>query len=95
LQLGEVAEIEAQKFSFAQKFNRRTTAEFSTKPAILPNCCYKLAFFSVWLFVNCSAYIFVGIVRIFVVVETLSNTPVLIIAFANISITGTETLLPN
>ena len=32
LQLGEVAEIEAQMFSFAQKFNRRTTVEFSTKP---------------------------------------------------------------
>jgi hypothetical protein len=40
LQLGEVAEIEAQMFSFAQKFNRRTAVDFSTKPAILPNCCY-------------------------------------------------------
>jgi hypothetical protein len=39
LQLGEVAEIEAQLFSFAQKFNRRTAVEFSTEPAILPNCC--------------------------------------------------------
>ena len=39
LQLGEVAEIEAQMFSFAQMFNRRTAVEFSTKPAILPNCC--------------------------------------------------------
>ena len=38
-QLGEVAEIEAQMFSFAQKFNRRTVVEFSTEPAILPNCC--------------------------------------------------------
>jgi len=45
LQLGEVAKIEAQMFSFAQKFNRRTAVEFSTKPAILPNCCYLLAFF--------------------------------------------------
>ena len=43
LQLGEVAEIEAQMFSFAQKFNRRTAVEFSTKPAILPNCCYRQA----------------------------------------------------
>jgi len=41
LQLGEVAEIEAQMFCFAQKFNRRTAVEFSTKPAILPNCCYQ------------------------------------------------------
>jgi hypothetical protein len=40
LQLGEVAEIEAQMSSFAQKFNRRTTVEFGTEPAILPNCCY-------------------------------------------------------
>ena len=47
LQLGEVAEIEAQMFSFAQKFNRRTELEFSTEPAILPNCCYLLCCF--WL----------------------------------------------
>ena len=45
LQLGEVAEIEAQMFSFAQKFNRRTAVEFSTEPAILPNCCYMKALF--------------------------------------------------
>jgi hypothetical protein len=37
LELGAVAEIEAQNFNFAQKLNRRTTVEFSTKPAILPN----------------------------------------------------------
>ena len=43
LQLGEVADFEAQMISFAQKFNRRTTVEFSTKPAILPNCCYAFA----------------------------------------------------
>jgi hypothetical protein len=42
LQLGEVAENEAQIFNFAQEFNRRTAVEFSTKPAILPNCCYLL-----------------------------------------------------
>ena len=34
-----MAEIEAQMFSFAQKFNRRTELELSTEPAILPNCC--------------------------------------------------------
>jgi len=45
-QLGEVAEIEAQMFSFVQKFNRRTAVEFSTEPAILPNCCYAQWFFS-------------------------------------------------
>jgi hypothetical protein len=39
LRLGDVAEIEAQKFSFAQKFNRRTELEFSTSAAILPNRC--------------------------------------------------------
>jgi hypothetical protein len=38
LQLGEVAEIEAQMFGFVQNFNRRTAVEFSTEPAILPNC---------------------------------------------------------
>jgi len=37
--LGEVAEIEAQMFGFAQKFNRRTAVEFCTKPAILQNLC--------------------------------------------------------
>jgi hypothetical protein len=39
LRLGDVAEIEAQKLSFAQKFNRRTELEFSTSAAILPNRC--------------------------------------------------------
>ena len=39
LQLGEVAEIEAQMFNFVKMFNRRTAVEFSTEPAILPNCC--------------------------------------------------------
>jgi hypothetical protein len=37
--LGDVAEIEAQMFSFAQKFNRRTELKFSTSAAILPNRC--------------------------------------------------------
>jgi len=32
-----VAEIEAQMFSFVQKFNRRTELEYSAKSAILPN----------------------------------------------------------
>jgi len=40
-----VAEIEAQMFSFAIKFNRRTAVEFSTKPAILPNCLLCAALF--------------------------------------------------
>jgi len=35
--LGDVAEIEAQNFNFALKFNWKTELEFSTKPAILPN----------------------------------------------------------
>jgi hypothetical protein len=34
-----VAAIEAQMFSFVQKFNRRAELEFNTKPAILQNCC--------------------------------------------------------
>ena len=42
LRLGDVAEIEAQMFSFAQKFNRKTELEFSTSAAILTNrCCTK------------------------------------------------------
>jgi len=39
LQLGEVAEIEAQMFGFAQMFNRRIAVDFSTEPAILQNRC--------------------------------------------------------
>jgi hypothetical protein len=46
LQLGEVAEIEAQMFSFAQKLYRRIELEFGTEPAILPNCCYHQCFFT-------------------------------------------------
>ena len=34
-----MAEIEGQMLGLAQKFNRITAVEFSTKPAILPNCC--------------------------------------------------------
>ena len=37
--LGDVAEIEARMFSFAQKFNRGTELEFSTSAAVLPNRC--------------------------------------------------------
>jgi hypothetical protein len=47
LQLGAVAVIEAQMFIFAQKFNRRTTVEFSTEPAILPNCCCAFVFLKI------------------------------------------------
>ena len=39
LQLGEVADLEAQMFNLAQTFIRNPDAQFSTKPAILPNCC--------------------------------------------------------
>ena len=41
LQLGEVAEIEGQMLGLAQKFNRITAVEFSTKPAILPSIYVK------------------------------------------------------
>jgi hypothetical protein len=41
LQLGEVAEIEAQMFSFARMLNRSTTVEFSNEPAILPSIYVK------------------------------------------------------
>jgi len=39
LQLGEVAEIEAQMFGLALHFNKCTDVQFTTKTAILPNCC--------------------------------------------------------
>jgi hypothetical protein len=47
LQLGAVAKIEAKMIIFAQKFNRRTTVEFSTEPAILPNCCCAFVFLKI------------------------------------------------
>jgi hypothetical protein len=50
LQLSEVAEIETQMFSFALKFNQRTAVEFSTEPAILPNCLLAVVLFSVFSF---------------------------------------------
>jgi hypothetical protein len=40
LQIGEVAEIEAQMFGLALHFNRCTYVQLTTKTAILPNCCY-------------------------------------------------------
>ena len=39
LQLGEVADLEALTFNLAQMFIRIPNVQFSTKPAILPNCC--------------------------------------------------------
>jgi len=42
-----VAEIEVQMFSFVQMFNQRTTVEFSTEPAILPNCLLPVGLLSV------------------------------------------------
>jgi hypothetical protein len=39
LQLGEVADLEAQMFNLVQMFIRNPNVQFSTEPAILPNCC--------------------------------------------------------
>ncbi|MGV0928582.1 MULTISPECIES: hypothetical protein [unclassified Empedobacter] len=47
LQLGEVAEIEAQMFSFAQKFNRRTTVDLALKPPFCQTAVVRSPFFSV------------------------------------------------
>jgi hypothetical protein len=47
LRLGAVAKIEAKMIIFAQKFNRRTTVEFSAEPAILPNCCCVFVFLKI------------------------------------------------
>jgi hypothetical protein len=44
-QLGEVADFEALTFNLALNcLIRKLNVEFSTEPAILPNCCYRLAF---------------------------------------------------
>jgi hypothetical protein len=47
LQLGEVADLEAITFNLALKFIRIPNVQFSTEPAILPNCCYGLGFIAV------------------------------------------------
>ena len=39
LQLGEVADLEALTFILALMFIRNPNVQFSTEPAILPNCC--------------------------------------------------------
>jgi len=39
LQLGEVADFEALTFILVQMFIRNPNVQFSTEPAILPNCC--------------------------------------------------------
>jgi hypothetical protein len=39
LQLGEVADLEALTFNLALMFIRIPNVQFSTEPAILPNCC--------------------------------------------------------
>jgi hypothetical protein len=39
LQLGEVAELEAQMFSLVQMFIRIPNLQIGTGPPILPNCC--------------------------------------------------------
>jgi len=39
LQLGEVTDLVVRKFNLAQMFIRIPNVQFSTEPAILPNCC--------------------------------------------------------
>jgi hypothetical protein len=41
LTLGEEADLEAESFSLAQMPIESTNVQFSTKPAFLPNVCYK------------------------------------------------------
>jgi hypothetical protein len=47
--LGEVAEIEAQMFSFTQKFNRRTAVEFCTEPAIAAKLLLGAGFYFIYV----------------------------------------------
>lgn len=39
LQLGNVADLEAQMFDLVQMFIRVPNVQFSIEPTILPNCC--------------------------------------------------------
>ncbi|WP_322548965.1 hypothetical protein [Flavobacterium psychraquaticum] len=41
LQLGDVVDLEALTFNLALMFIRNPNVQFSTEPAILPNCCYR------------------------------------------------------
>jgi len=45
LQLGEVTDLEVLTFILALMFIRNPNVQFSTEPAILPNCCYRQALF--------------------------------------------------
>ena len=45
--LGEVADFEALAFNLELNFIRNPNVQFSTKPAILPNCCSLLGFYAV------------------------------------------------
>jgi len=51
LQLGEVADFEALTFNLALNFFRKLNVQFSTEPAILPNCCYGQVFIGCQIFV--------------------------------------------
>jgi hypothetical protein len=55
LRLCEEAELKAQMFGLAQMLIRIPNVQFSTEPAILPNCCWWLVFFIVHLF-SCSKF---------------------------------------
>jgi hypothetical protein len=48
--LGEEADLEAQMFNLAQMFIRIPNVQFSTEPAILPNCCCARLFINFQLF---------------------------------------------
>jgi len=50
LQLGEVADLEAQMFNLAQMFIIIPNVQSSTEPAILPNCCCARLFINFHLF---------------------------------------------
>jgi hypothetical protein len=39
LGLAEVGELKVQMFNVVQMYNRIPNVQFSTEPAILPNCC--------------------------------------------------------
>jgi len=45
LQVGDVADLEAQSLNLELNFIGNPKFELSTEPAILPNCCYLLVRF--------------------------------------------------
>ena len=65
LQLGEVADFEALTFILALMFIWKPNVQFSTEPAILPNCCCKKPFIiRIFFFAHLFLYFYLSLLYI-------------------------------